>query len=71
MTLTHGGIELAAAIGDNVQRKEAWEKVTGKAVYTDDLPVVGLLSARLLTSTCAHARIVGIDFAENGYSRSR
>ena len=40
---------------------EAWEKVTGKAIYTDDLPTVGLLSARLLTSTRAHARIISID----------
>lgn len=49
------------AIGQSVRRKDAWEKVTGKAVYTDDLPTVGLLSARLLTSTQANARIVKID----------
>lgn len=49
------------AIGRDVQRKDAWQKVTGKAVYTDDLPSVGILSARLLTSTQAHARIAKID----------
>lgn len=52
------------AIGKNIQRKEAWDKVTGKAQYTDDLPKVGVLSARLLTSTYAHARIVNIDISK-------
>ncbi|MFV0400993.1 MAG: hypothetical protein ACK5LX_10300, partial [Oscillospiraceae bacterium] len=52
---------MATAIGKNVQRKEAWEKVTARAVYTDDLPQTGLLTARLLTSTCAHADILSID----------
>ncbi len=52
------------AIGKSVRRKEAWEKVTGKAIYTDDLPVTGLLSARLLTSTRAHARILQIDVSK-------
>jgi CO/xanthine dehydrogenase Mo-binding subunit len=52
------------AIGRNVQRKEAWDKVTGKALYTDDLPVTGILAARLLTSTCAHGMIKRIDIAK-------
>ncbi|NLT57973.1 MAG: xanthine dehydrogenase family protein molybdopterin-binding subunit [Clostridiales bacterium] len=49
------------AIGESIPRKEAWDKVTGRAQYCDDLPVTGLLEARLLTSTCAHATIVRID----------
>lgn len=52
------------AIGKNIQRKEAWDKVTGKARYTDDLPETGILSARLLTSKYAHARILHIDISE-------
>ena len=52
------------AIGKSIRRKEAWEKVTGKAQYTDDLPVTGILSARLLTSTLAHARILRIDVSK-------
>jgi len=52
------------AVGDSVRRKEAWDKVTGKAKYADDLPAVGMLSARLLTSPCAHARILKIDVSE-------
>ena len=49
------------AIGKSIRRKEAWEKVTGQAMYADDFPCPGILSARLLTSTYAHARIAGID----------
>lgn len=52
------------AIGKSTQRKEAWDKVTGKAMYTDDLPGAGVLSARLLTSTCAHGIIKRIDFSK-------
>jgi CO/xanthine dehydrogenase Mo-binding subunit len=36
----------------------------GRARYNDDLPAAGVLSARLLTSTCAHARVVRIDTAK-------
>ncbi len=53
--------EPISVIGSSVQRKEAWDKVTGKAAYTDDLPFVGMLSARLLTSIHAHAQILNID----------
>lgn len=49
------------AIGKNVRRKDAWDKVTGRAIYTDDLSTAGVLSARLLTSTHAHARIARLD----------
>lgn len=52
------------AIGKSVQRKDAWDKVTGKAKYTDDYPTTGVLSARLLTSTYAHARIVKLDISQ-------
>lgn len=49
------------AVGKSIQRREAWEKATGQALYTDDLPTTGVLCARLLTSVCAHARITRID----------
>lgn len=51
------------AIGKSIPRKESWDKVTGRALYTDDLPVTGVLSARLLTSTCAHAKIQRVDIS--------
>jgi CO/xanthine dehydrogenase Mo-binding subunit len=57
-------LTVSFAIGNNIQRKEAWDKVTGKAIYTDDLPVAGVLSARLLTSTCAHGEIRRIDISK-------
>ncbi|MGI6402923.1 MAG: xanthine dehydrogenase family protein molybdopterin-binding subunit [Oscillospiraceae bacterium] len=52
------------AIGKAVQRKEAWEKVTGKAQYTDDLPGLDVLFARLLTSPWAHGTIGRIDLSK-------
>lgn len=56
-----GAGKLNTAIGKSIHRKEAWDKVTGKAQYTDDIPVAGLLCARLLSSTCAHGRIARLD----------
>jgi CO/xanthine dehydrogenase Mo-binding subunit len=55
---------LNTAIGKNVRRKEAWEKVTGQTIYTGDLPSTGVLAARLLTSTHAHARILQMDISQ-------
>ena len=54
---------MVTAIGKSVQRKDAWEKVTGFAQYTDDFPTTGVLCARLLTSPYGHARILKIDTA--------
>ncbi len=52
-------------IGVRLIRKEAWSKVTGQAKYAADLyPAGGCLSARLVTSTCAHAKIRKIDFSQ-------
>lgn len=51
------------AIGKSVQRREAWDKATGQAQYCDDLPTAGMLNARLLTSTYAHARLRRVDIA--------
>ena len=45
----------------SIPRKESWEKVSGRAKYTDDLPAIGTYHARLLTSPHAHARILKID----------
>ena len=48
-------------IGVTVIRKEANDKVTGCAKYTDDFHSVGTLTARIVTSTCAHGKIIKID----------
>ncbi|MCL6452662.1 MAG: xanthine dehydrogenase family protein molybdopterin-binding subunit [Alicyclobacillus sp.] len=42
-------------------RKDAEEKVTGRAEYTADVSAWGMLHAALLASPYAHARIVSID----------
>lgn len=55
---------MTTAIGTNVTRKDAWDKVTGRAVYTDDLPGNGAAFARLLTSPHAHAKIERIDISK-------
>lgn len=55
---------MSSAMNKSIQRKEAWDKVTGKAQYTDDLPATGVLFARLLTSTYAHAKIKRIDITK-------
>lgn len=41
--------------------RDAWEKVTGEAVYMPDLVIPGMLHGKLLRSPHAHARIRGID----------
>lgn len=51
-------------IDTDIIRKEAWDKVTGTAKYTDDYIIPGILHARLVTSSCAHARIEEIDTSE-------
>lgn len=49
------------AIGKSIIRKEAWDKVTGRAKYTNDFKEQGMLHAALVTSPYAHARILSLD----------
>ncbi len=53
-----------AIIGRPTPRLDSREKVTGRAVYTDDLKMPGMLHGALLRSPHAHARIVAIDTAK-------
>ena len=48
-------------VGHNVPRIDAVERVTGRATYTRDVRLPGMLYARVLTSPHPHARIVSID----------
>ncbi|MGO9932405.1 MAG: molybdopterin cofactor-binding domain-containing protein, partial [Steroidobacteraceae bacterium] len=50
-----------AALGTNVRAPAAYDIVTGKARYTLDTHIEGLLHLKLLRSPHAHARIVSID----------
>lgn len=54
----------AIGIGVSVPRKEAFDKVTGTAEYTDDKVSPGTLHAKILTSRYAHARIKSIDISK-------
>lgn len=51
-------------IGVSIPRKEAFDKVTGTAKYTDDLISPGMLHGKILTSPYAHAKINSIDISE-------
>lgn len=48
-------------VGQNVARVDGVEKVTGKARYTGDLVIPGMLYGRVLRSPYPHAAIVRID----------
>ncbi|WP_394231986.1 xanthine dehydrogenase family protein molybdopterin-binding subunit [Niallia oryzisoli] len=55
------GGDLVNIIGKSVIRKDAFEKVTGRAKYTADELTVPLLHAKMVTSLYGHAKIVSID----------
>jgi len=48
-------------IGKSFKRKDGPDKLTGRAVYTQDVKLPGTLVGRILRSPHAHARIVSID----------
>ncbi|MCY4665449.1 MAG: hypothetical protein OXC00_12350, partial [Acidimicrobiaceae bacterium] len=45
-------------------RRDAWEKVTGRARYAVDMALPHMAHAAVVRSERAHARIAGIDRAE-------
>ena len=48
-------------VGKRSRKLEGLAKVTGRAIYADDLSLPRMLHAKLLRSIHAHARIVSID----------
>ncbi len=52
------------SVGRSVVRKEARDKVTGRAQYVDDLSFPGMLHGATVRSPCARGRIRGIHFAD-------
>lgn len=50
-------------IGKSLRRKDGPDKVTGRAVYTQDVKLPGTLIGRILRSPHPHARIVRIDLS--------
>jgi CO/xanthine dehydrogenase Mo-binding subunit len=51
-------------IGKRVPKLDALEKVTGKAIYPQDLKLPGMLYSKILWSEHAHAEIIEIDTKE-------
>ena len=49
------------SVGKRVPKLDAADKVTGRAVYIQDLKLPGMLYSKILRSKYAHARIVHID----------
>ena len=49
------------AVGESPRRKDAVAKVTGRARYTDDLSMPGMLYAKYVRSPIAHGRVLRID----------
>lgn len=48
-------------VGKRIPKKDAYEKVTGRAIYMNDLKLREMLYGKILYSNCPHARIVRID----------
>ena len=53
-----------ALIGTPMRKIEGLDKATGRAVYTDDIVLPGMLHGKILRSPYPHARIVSIDVSE-------
>jgi len=51
-------------VGKSVARLDAMEKVTGRAVYSVDVDLPGILHGAVLRSSKPHARILDIDVSE-------
>jgi xanthine dehydrogenase molybdenum-binding subunit len=51
-------------VGHATPRIDAYERVTGKATYTDDVMLPGMLYAKILRSPYPHARIKSIDVSK-------
>ncbi|MBS3815166.1 MAG: xanthine dehydrogenase family protein molybdopterin-binding subunit [Hadesarchaea archaeon] len=48
-------------VGKNIERIDAFEKVTGNAIYTQDIELPGMLHAKFKKSPRPHAKITSID----------
>lgn len=59
----NGGVKVNI-IGKSIIRKDAFEKVTGRAKYTGDDLTGPSLHARMVTSPYAHAKIISIDVSK-------
>lgn len=51
-------------VKQSVKRVDAYQKVTGRAMYTDDLAVPGMLVAKVVRSTIANGLVKSFDLSE-------
>jgi CO/xanthine dehydrogenase Mo-binding subunit len=54
-------LALPASVGVNVPKFDAYDKVTGRALYLDDLRIPGVLHGRTVRSTIARGRILTVE----------
>ena len=59
--MKHHDIMPAGQVGRSVPRLEGRQKVTGRAAYTHNLVLPGMLHAKVFRSTIPHGRILSID----------
>lgn len=50
------------AVGKNIKRQDAFDKVQGKSIYPDDIEFDGMIYAGVLRSTIPYGRIISIDY---------
>jgi CO/xanthine dehydrogenase Mo-binding subunit len=54
-------VETLGSVGKRIPKRDAVDKVTGRATYVQDLKVPGMLYGKILRSKYPHARIVRMD----------
>src|SRR5215470_11890517 len=60
--MTEGGLESTGAVGRSPPRLDGVDKVTGRALYLDDIHFSGQLWGRTVRSPVAHGRIKSVRF---------
>ena len=56
--------ETSKDMSRTINRQDAFERVSGQAVFTRDVNLPGMLCAKILLSPYAHARIKSIDTSQ-------
>jgi 4-hydroxybenzoyl-CoA reductase alpha subunit len=57
-------MERLDVVGKREPMLDAWEKATGRARFTDDLSLPGMLHGKILRSPLAHAKILHVELKE-------
>lgn len=58
---THNDLNKFSVVGKSKPKVDSYDKVTGKAKYTDDIKLPNMLYGKILTSSIAHGIIKSID----------